>query len=219
MQRAEFEQRLNEVLDRRENPALDPQLRAAAEHDEELRTELAAAEALLAGLAQREPLELHTDLSAAVLGDLQQSTPRVRLVSSPMLWIPASLAAMILVAVLLKDRWQEPTIGPTTGPRRVPTYIALPKQDVVQPEGSALAEGELPKYPQPTDVRSDAAYFAMLRRTGQAMAVLPDTLLRADMPPEVNAMAEGMRPVRNSVSAAIDALRGTLPSKSAGSES
>ncbi|MCA9248275.1 MAG: hypothetical protein KDA42_14200, partial [Planctomycetales bacterium] len=56
----------------------------------------------------------------------------------------------------------------------------------------------------------DAAYAALWRRTGQAMAVLPDTLLHGDMPAQLSVMADEMRPLRDSVLATVDTLRGAL---------
>ncbi len=190
----EFEQRLDERLDARAPVETDPLL---AEHASECAAcckQLRLYEALFEGLDARPAVEPNEGFALRVLGQLRERPARLSGIAK--LLVPLSLAAGLLIvlrpAVLEHPPTSEQIEATTPQPAAATSAVAT----------------------TPPPVRLDQEdYLAVFRLTGQAMATLPETVLRTAS--DDSPVAHGIRPLTHSVSAALDAVRRTLPSKPA----
>lgn len=194
-----FETRLNEIFDARGAAGDDPHLAEHARACPACRETLRLYEALLDGLDARVSPDPSEDFAAATLNRLAERPRRPR--KALAVAAALSVAAALLISV---------------GPRlfQPPKDVVPPAQPkkVVDSRDPARAAEQLAKSRE-----SRERYLSMIRRTGRAMATLPNQVRRVAMPADNNPVA----PLTDSFEAAFDALRRTLPSKtaSAGGES
>lgn len=200
----EFETRLNEVLDLRLPPESDAELAAHARECASCRTMLEGARCLLQHVASARSPEAPPDLAERTMEALHDKPARrgLLIVASVGLAVAASLLIVIL------PQWLGPA-APARGPAN-PRKAPAVAQTQEKLDAQHVAIG--PSVPSHS-VMGDEEYLAMMRLTGQAMAILPNTVRRASQTPEMALVTEGMRPVTHSVTAVFTALRDTLPSK------
>ena len=187
-----FEERLQDLLDARASLDADPQLAAHARQCPACRETLALYEALDDGLESRSQPEPSPQLVDGVF-DRLTTGPRPTRKLWPLV-VPIGLAAALLIAVRpLVFNAEQPAAAPQP-PQNV--WTDSPAPDALPME---LIAGD----------PSQEQYLSMIRLTGQAMATLPDTVRRVAAPADDSPVA----PLTSSFSAALDALRSTLPSK------
>lgn len=194
----QFAARLNDLLDERASPGADPELNSHADGCSACLGQLSAWEALVDTLDARTIPEPHVDCRDRVAGRLaaRPKWPTLVAVALP-LSLAAALAIFVLPTFLTEDRPVEPANPPAAS--SPPPFAAT------EDAGDVVAERDIL-------LADQAQYAAMFRRTGEAIAGLPETVRNAP-PLESMPVAGGIRPVTNSFSAAFNALRRTLPSK------
>jgi len=195
-----FESRLHEVLDDYRRVDEDVELTALAAEDSRCREELQLYETLFDGLDARNTPDPPAGFADRVLAEVRHGRRGL----SGWTWAGISLAvaAALFVAFL-------PKMLGTSGNSAV--------------EGGSFVVAPAP-FPQPKLVQDPIRRGAPLsddylaQAIGEAVAAWPGTEQITVVINE-NPVVEGIRPVATSVSAAIDALRGTLPRKSIDSKS
>jgi hypothetical protein len=191
----QFQQRLNQLLDERKAWESDAQLAAHSDQCADCRALAGGLESLLAGLDARTMPELSADFTEKTLRRIERDrAPRLawRRAAAPL-----ALAAAVLVTVAAW-RWLPHD----------------PNSNFGAPGGRTPTAREAPADEFASEQQSQIDYLAMFHRTGQAMAVLPNTVRHTSVPEELASVAEGFRPVTESFSAMLDTLRRTLPGKS-----
>jgi len=198
MRCADFETRLNEVLDERGSVEVDPQLSAHAQNCPDCSGLLAGCSALLDGLDARMTPQPPVELADRVL---KQSASSRDTWSGRLLAICVAVAAGLLIALL-------PKLFYPTGPGSQPMAEDTPVDIDVTPPGtdSDVAPPADTPTPPPSgpSLANQLPYAEMVRYTGQTMAQFPNTVRNTQTP-------EGLRPVTSSMAVAFDAVRRTLP--------
>jgi hypothetical protein len=115
MNRDQFEQRLNEVLDRRESPEADAQLRAAAEASTELRQLLSAYASAIEGARQQPIPACREDFDQQIMSYVKRSpatglepavvTPVDRSQAAQRRWVAGVLALAAAVMLVAAPAW------------------------------------------------------------------------------------------------------------------
>lgn len=225
-----FNARVNELLDRRERPEDDEQLRAFAAESSLYRDALAAQQRLFEGIEADEIPELPADFAQRVVAQAMQSEAALNesqlaeIVASRVArrsWIfeLAAVAALALVAIAGWSALDQPA-GTSV------SIVSKPNQTDTSPDSHVVAERETapvnaaeesPTAPQiavtqeSNNARYDELYRAILNRLPDRTA--QDELL-ARRPEWVDEVATGLRPVATSLGGAINTLRSTLPPSS-----
>ena len=192
-----FEDRLNELLDERRHPESDAPLIEHVRRCAGCRETLAAHEALFDGLESRNLPSPEAALAERVVAALPE---RRSIAGTVLKWgLPLGLAAALLLALrpLLLDA--PPPAAPTP-----------PAETIVDGAPVAAQPDQLAQFNDSQVNDSQEQYLTMIRMTGHAMATLPNTVRRVATPANDNSP---VAPLTNSFSAALDALRRTLPSK------
>lgn len=185
-----FEQRLNEQLDERRCWDDDPQLAEHAARCAGCRELLSLYDTLFDGLDARSTPEPDDRFALGVLEKMSERPHRAR--SLLQIVLPLAIAAAVLVAL-------RPMLNSSESPS------GAPNDQIVETAPGTAGVPEIALY-DPTSEQ----YLTVIRLTGRAMATLPNTVRRAT---DDSPMVEGIRPLTYSFSAALDALRRTLPSK------
>jgi hypothetical protein len=193
MQCAEFESRLNDVLDQRRWLDADPRLAEHVRRCSECRNLAAAYEAVVVGLEQSRIPQLSLDLTERVLADCSAAagsqpqpplTPAGRLEqpAAPRTnrsWALAALAAAVLLAVAL--RW---AVGlaqklpgqelPAHGDRAVAADVKTTGDSLAERDSLPFEIREAPIAPDPQSIRNDdsvGGYGGLAAETSQTFAV------------------------------------------------
>jgi hypothetical protein len=211
MQCREFEQRLNDVLDERGDPAADSWLLAHAHGCEPCRQMLAGQRLLLAGLRQSAAPPLPAGLArravAAAAADAIQIRPRPvsRSLLAAVTLFTSAAAALLALSLVWYARSREPVIArsPANPPATRNDSKAQPRIPARQP-GGTLAFSQ-------TDMLVEAPHFAEHLRDGldEFAVAFPETVERYG---EVERLAPGIRPLRLSFALFWDTLFRALPS-------
>jgi hypothetical protein len=203
MQCVQFETRLNELLDERLSPELEPAIQWHASECASCAALLQAHECLLVGVESLELPELKPGLAVRVAAELSRG-PR----SAPRTWswwLPAAAAALLLSVGA--SRWA--ATGKTGPDRSVPSGAS--GSLAVQPVGQRLST---PNDAQATASRSRFVAVWLTRDTEELtenFSVRPRLLMEQ--------MADGIKPVTDSMSAALQALRRSWPTNEPASHS
>ena len=192
----EFEIRLNELLDRRERPELDAPLCAHARECDACGETLFAHELLFEGLVGQSRPQPPADLSERVLAswrmDSRAVAPDRKGLPSFKRWTSAIgavsvAAAAVVFAIGVSVYWNG----------------SLPPQTELRNDTVAKVERAPTTPPVPTMytlVFEDPEYLERMKES-----------LSSDVPVWVGGVTSGLRPVADSMEAAIDALRSSVP--------
>jgi hypothetical protein len=208
MQCVQFETRLNELLDERLSPELEPAIGRHAGECARCAALLAAHEDLLTGVESLRMSEAMPDLAVRVAGELS----RRHILAPPARgwWIPAAAAALLLgVGVWC---W-------AAASRKGAEQLATSGTDMSVAMRTAAHEG-----PSPSASPASTAPTATSRSRVVSQWIVTDTKALAEdfsVRPRLlmEQMADGIKPVADSMSAALEALRRNLPTTEAGSHS
>jgi len=206
MQCEKFEVLWNAALDERRAPEEDSTLMEHAAVCPGCAGLLSGAELLLQGLDARQEVSPPADFAAGVIAAMKR--PPARFSKQTRLIAAFALAAAILVVVGLALLSPDPTSAPTPGtnPDFAQTNTAEQEQFLLDLETAEQLAPMLTSLPGLND-----NYLAMLRETGTAVALFPEQLRRASKTDEPGVMSNRIRPVTQPFTAALDALRQTLP--------
>ena len=206
-----FETLWNEALDERRAPEDDAQLMAHAAECRQCAELLTTADALFIGLEGRAAVEPPADLAERVLADFNRPASRF---GRPALAV-ALLAMAASIAVVVALSWQALPLGPPKELPGVGPGIAVTKLPVESDDAYASGLHESPAQPiePPLDAlpNLNAEYLAALRQTGTAMALFPGEVRRVTFSEEPGIVADHIRPLAQPMTAALNALRRTLP--------
>jgi hypothetical protein len=184
----EFETRLNDLLDERRQPRLDVQLSRHTRQCDQCEGLLRSFEAVFEGLQSLPPLEIESELGQRVVADFRP-TVAMRLQRRENLrgwsrWLMVA-AAMLMAAV---PAWFVGRMSSDSRDGDPPAPTIAKDVEPITPSGSMLA----------------VSYN--YQKWAQIAAPI------ANRPLEVAGdVADGLKPVANSMSAALDALRRTIP--------
>lgn len=195
-----FESRLHQILDRRQRPEHDDQLRAHALGCPTCHRMLDAQERLFAGLELFDAPRDEAPQSAVIVRDLLQaeSAPRKRKKAR---WIGPLilLAASLLVAALA---WSPPT-SPSTAPQ-ADDLVVQPSQ----PFDRDLAVDTVQSLHDGLDSAGQAGeYLGNIASTLPEQLPTVDSLSRIDSP----VLSKGLRPLASSFNSAFTVIRRTIP--------
>jgi hypothetical protein len=201
MQCHEFEQRLNDVLDERGDPSLEPQLLAHAQNCEPCRQLFAGQRVLLSGLRHCTAPSLPADFSRRVVMVAAIPAPLARPRSSSKILLAAGVllasaaAALLAVSLVWYARSREPAMAeaPTAARGAGAESNAPPRAPWRGFAGGTLAMSE-----------SDVIF-----QIRDGFDELADTVERYG---EVERLAPGIRPLRLSFALLWDTLFRALPS-------
>jgi len=217
MQCKKFEQRLHDVLDRRDDPQSDASLTEHAERCPECREVLGGTQRMLAVVAARPLPGLSDGFTERVLAEVVVQPPRRA--SRTLLVAACAVAAMLLIALIpVAGHWlrspQEPAVAEQPGEQIPPSeaVAAVP----VQAPGTPTASRPWMTPAEGFDFSPETA----VQRLGTAAVQLPSvvTLLSSEpgedpsAPTWIDPIAGGIRPVATSMSGAFRAIRNTWPS-------
>jgi hypothetical protein len=204
MQCHEFEDRLNEVLDERGEPAADPQLRAHAGDCDSCRQRLAGQRLLLTGLRLADVPPLPADFSRHVVTAAAIPQPLARPRSSPRMLLAigvlftSAAAALLAISLAWYARSGSSIVADT--PRAVPTIPAEPNVRPLSPRRNTTSGAF---------AMSQADVIYHLRGGIDELAdAFPETVERYG---EVERLATGIRPLRLSFVLFWDTLFRALP--------
>lgn len=212
MQCEKFETLWNEALDVRRAPEDDAQLMAHAAECRKCAELLTIADALFIGLEARAAVEPPVDLAQRVLADFNRPASRF---TQPALAIALlAMAASIAVAVGLS--WQVlPIDDPAQGVPGAAPEVAVNNSPVKSDDPYDRGPSESPAKQLEPVLDSlpglNADYLAVLRQTGTAVALFPGQVRRVTLSEEPGIVADHLRPVAQPMTAALNALRRTLP--------
>lgn len=185
MQCIEFESRLHDVLDHREDPGLDNELAVHAQACEKCGQYLASQQALF------------LSLSGSSIGKVPVSSAQPA-TSLPGFWLvvnPAiTLAAILLMGLLVTVAFQDPSHQPGHQPGQAAVKVALPAKTVPSHELVATQ----PNWALPQSLPNVQQWWN--EATAQSGGI-----------PISEPVSCGLRPVANSVSSAWNVLRSSLP--------
>lgn len=209
MNRAEFEARLQDVLDRRQSPTTDLELMRAAEANPELRHLLGAYE--LFGTLRRPRPHAPADMSERVVAAMREQ-PIAPVRRGPSWLAPVVAVAATLVIATSISFWARNDQGPVLGPTVV----------VAQPSTTTTVSPIEPARPGLDRVTRKAAanYRELAATTGQswnsALSVVQPAKTPEAKPPKTDdnwlrAVPEGLRPLSNSTSGALYSLMRAVP--------
>lgn len=196
MPQEKFEQRLQEVLDRRQLPKEDPVLRAMAEQCGECRELLAVQEALFDGLALSEMPLLGDDFSQRVVDAALTHRSRYRLTAPLALALVVAVALLLLLTPVAWFAFNSPEPQGTDDPIAVQP-LPGPDESTEQLVNIDSPEENLP------DVQ---AYREMVDQIALLMQIDAQSVATAAQP-----VTDTLRPITDSVGSALDAMRRTLP--------
>ncbi len=222
MQCREFDDRMNDVLDRRQVPERDALLLRHAGECLPCRQTLHGQAALLAGLELGEIPQPSNQFAAAVLAQASV-IPVATIVDTRRggkKWAGAiaafvSLAAVVIVAVLINlSRQQGPArptankpASPLVAPKPVEVARSLPESKETAPD--AIAQAVTTPGVEPT-APEKANYQEYRDALNSFTAQLPSAVEKID---EVQQATPAIRPIRASFSLAIGTLQRTIPSR------
>lgn len=217
MRCAEFEHRLNDLLDERAAPEADAALRLHADECDRCREKLADQELLLTGLALWEPPALPSDFSRRVVAAYRQEestpTPVSPAVERPAarwpLWLVGVLATGLVALVAVGvDWWTRHAPG---GP---PTIVKQPTPVNPQPERPAPQLVDRKPAPAPLPAAPIPAV-----PSGQEVALQEFLGVVQEQFPEMNPergtefasqVVDGLRPLATPVGDVFNVLRRTI---------
>lgn len=210
MNREAFESRIQELLDRRQSPAGDPELLRAAEAAPELRRLLNAYQ-MFGSLRRPRPLP-PANLAERVLSEMRAKPARVERRTPAWLAPFVAVAATLLIATTISifaDKHAAPTAGPAA-PRTA--NVADPKPSA-SPRWNRLSQ------------QAAANYRELAATTGQslnsALSIVrppaPVTTAEKETPANVDdrwlrGVPGGLRPLSDSTSGAVYSLMRVVPS-------
>lgn len=223
MQCREFDDRMNDVLDRRQVPERDALLLRHAGECLPCRQTLHGQAALLAGLELGETPQPSSQFAAAVL--VQASVIPVATImdtrrSGKKKWARAiagfvSLAAVVLVAVLIGLSRQQgparPTANKPASPMVAPTTVEIARSLPEKKESAPVSIAQTVTTPgvEPTAPEKEN-YQEYRDALNSFTAQLPSAVEKID---EVQQATPAIRPIRASFSMAIGTLQRTIPSR------
>lgn len=240
-----FNQRLQALLDARQAPELDAELRAQAALDDDCRQDLAAQELLFDGLSLQEMPELSPDFARRVVqlakASPAPSPPRgisyrfialgtcaaalLVLITAAVAWRPASTPPAAEVAGISAAPQKEATAEANAN--RSPAVQVAPDMIAAEIEpvdtANIAVETDLPERPlvaigsQSPHDRYNGIYGA-LAALGQRFPTGVDAAegFPVSTPEWFDEVAVGLKPVANSVGGAINVLRRNIPPVSRG---
>lgn len=186
----EFETRLNDLLDERRQPRLDVQLSRHTRQCDQCEGLLRSYEAVFEGLQSLPVLEVDSDLGARVVADFRPTVAmRMQRRESLRQWSRWLMVAAAMLAAAV-PAWYvgRMSISPPNGDRPTPQLTNNIEQPPVG--GSTVASRLNYDYEELARMAAPIA--------SRPLAVAGD-------------MADGLKPVATSMSAAFDALRRTIP--------
>ena len=189
---AEFESRFHQLLDARVAPECDRRLLAHSAECAACRQMLQAQQTLFAGLDAFDPPATSRDFAQQVV--LRRRAPKKRF-STAALAIAAMAAAVLLTAALMNGGFGgpvNPAKQPTTG---LPVAIGNSHRSIASSPAANDAAAQI----------ATEEYRAILH------TFLEDLPSATDRIPAVDHLAGGLKPIASSFSAALDALRRTIP--------
>ncbi len=214
MQCEKFESRLNQLLDERRQPELDDQLLAHTSGCDECRQMLAAQQLLfgaMSGTPSSDELSLEPPLDMAdrVLRETGPLRPagRLRVVR----WFAFVAAAVLLVASLPR------AMQFISGNNPVVESPGIGSSDDIADDGPAVTPKDISPLSTPgesqddLDVSDEVRYQQFVSTWGTSLGNGVARYSDADAINESIGQFASLRPLRNSMSAALDALRKTLP--------
>ena len=212
MQCEKFETLWNEALDARRAPEDDAQLVAHAAECRPCAELLTLSDTLFLGLESRPSLDPPADLAERVLADFNR--PASRFARPALVFGLLAMAASIAVAVGLS--WQSLPLDDPAGelPGRGSEIVI--QKPVVHSE-DPFDRGPYVSPAQQLGPMLDSLpglnedYLSVLRQTGTAVALFPGQVRRATLSEEPGMVADHIRPVAQPMTAALNALRRTLP--------
>ena len=222
MQCREFDDRMNDVLDRRQVPERDALLLRHAGECLPCRQTLCGQAALLAGLELGETPQPSSQFAAAVL--VQASVIPVATIADTRRggkkWAGAiaaivSLAAVVIVAVLINLSRQQgparPTANKPASPMVAPTTVEIARSLPEKKESVPVSIAQTVTTPgvEPTAPEKEN-YQEYRDALNSFTAQLPSAVEKID---EVQQATPAIRPIRASFSMAIGTLQRTIPSR------
>jgi hypothetical protein len=221
MQCEEFEDRLNALLDERQRPEADVELRLHCEACLDCRQLAAAYARLLDGFCALATPESAGDIADRVLADLQPPpSPRRRFAVATMS-LAAAAGLLIAVVPLVRSDRRAPHVSPSK------TSVAIANQAGSHAGGTleSLDVNQLPIVPELLALRtaSPDAYAGLAKETGQGLATVvlyvpgiggSKGIVDAsgeDEPAWAVQMSEGLKPITDSVAETVNLLLRALP--------
>lgn len=218
MRHEAFNERMHELLDRRQRPEADDELRALAEISPEFHAAFVAQQRMLEGLEADDLPELPPHFAEQVVARVLTSpaSPQVSVRRWRKSWIfeLGAVAALVLVALVAGSRF-----APAAREDAPHVARSLPQPTSPATDVGASVPSPTPSSPSGVDAAAPAATAAANRRRYDEIyqAILdrsqPEELL-AHRPQWVDEVALGLRPVATSLGGAINTLRSTLPPSS-----
>lgn len=212
MQCEKFETLWNEALDERRAPEDDAQLMAHAAECHQCAELLSNADLLFIGLEGRAAVEPPADLAQRVLADFNRpSSPFARpAVMVALLAMAASIAVAVGLSLQSLPHDAPANDAPGTGAGLAVIKPPAKSDDPFDrgPRDSAV-KSTSPALDSLPGLNED--YLAVLRQTGTAVALFPGEVRRVTFSEEPGIVADHIRPVAQPVTAALNALRRTLP--------
>jgi hypothetical protein len=210
MQCEKFEMLWNEALDARRAPEDDAELMKHAAECRHCAELLSISDALFTGLEARPAIEPPSDLAERVLAEFNRPAPRFT--RNGLVFAVLAVAAAIAVVVGLN--WQARPLQDPAGsnPGSAPEIaVETPPAESMDPfyrGPNASPDRQLGPVIDSLPGFNEE-YLSVLRHTGTAVALFPGQVRRATEQPGV--VADRLRPVTQPMTAALDALRRTLP--------
>lgn len=200
MQCEAFEYRLQSLLDRRQRPEVDDQLRAHALGCDACRQTLDAQESLFAGLAAFEFATAEPPAAQAIaahaLAEMNPPAGDRKTASrwTSLRWAAPLIAAAAVVALLLAPFWFGSSDAQPKADQVAENPISTPETD----------ETNTPVAPQLPQV--DLTQFTFASSLPDQLPTV-DTLARLDAP----VLSKGLRPLTSSFNSALTVIRRTIP--------
>jgi len=231
MQCAEFESRINQLLDEREPPRADARVADHARECVACADVLASYQQVLDIIQDSAPLEMDADPTPLIIAQVQLAARRRRRLWTTL--VPLAVAASLLIALvpLIKMRLDQRDVAVVNLQTPEPvTPVVSPRE--VDPAGAGSQQP-----PLPADDRQGVDIVRMAIEVNEALAGLTDRLSKTptddpspqpalgvapDGAPEgrkwIRNINDGLKPLADTMAAALSAMGRTLPN-TAGEES
>ncbi len=210
-----FEMRLDELLDERMPPDSDPELNEHAEHCSHCAQLLADHQALLEAIEVLVWPEARADLAARILAEVasepvstlsvlhhadagQQAESAQRSLLRAATWIAGTMAAALLIGLGVME-WNRP-------------HAAVPVADSKSPGISERSFGA--EHPV-ADAVAERRGLLAIQSVSEVQWPTTTSLISPQQRVLMEQMTDGLKPVTHSMSAALNALRHTLPGSEA----